>query len=441
MINKELLKELILSQRKIFLNVVSYIERETLDSALFDKIDDLKEAIVITGIRRSGKSYLMRLIWKKIKESEKTSSENFLYFNFEDEKLLDFSPSDFSVLLECFYEIIEVSKERKIYLFFDEIQNISGWEKFVNRLLEDGRYKVYITGSNASLLSKEIGTALTGRNYPINLFPLSFKELVKYRLGKITEKDFYDLDKKVEIKKIFSEYLENGGFPEVVINRFRPVLQEYLKNIVYRDIVLRRKIKSEINLREIVSFVSSNIGVPLSYENIAKMTEIKSLMTVKNYISYLMDAYLFFSVSKHSFSVKKQIYNPDKLYLIDSGMYQEVAVTNSSNIGRILESMVFIELKNRGKEIFYFSDKKECDFVIVSKRKIENLIQVTDYLNDDNRERETAGLLEAMEKYKLSSGLILTSDDEDEIKLENLSAGHAGKTITVKPIWKWLLER
>ncbi|HAT73898.1 MAG: hypothetical protein US30_C0004G0003 [Candidatus Moranbacteria bacterium GW2011_GWF2_36_839] len=434
MINKSLLKELILSQRKIFLNIENPIEREVIQNILFDKIDALKEAVVITGVRRSGKSFLMRLIWKKIKEKKKTSEENFLYFNFEDEKLLNFSATDLSILLECFYEVVDVDKKNKVYLFFDEIQNISRWEKFINRLLEDKRYKIYITGSNARLLSKEIGTALTGRNYPINLFPLSFGELVKYKLGETGENDFYDSDKKKEIKKVFNQYFKNGGFPEIVINQFRPLLQEYLKNIVYRDIMLRKKIKSEINLREIVSFVSSNIGVILSYENIAKMTEIKSLMTVKNYISYLIDAYLFFSVPKHSFSIKKQIYNPDKLYLIDAGLYQEVAVTHSLNVGRILENIVFIELKNRGKEIFYFSDKKECDFVAVSKRKIESLIQVTDHLDANNREREIGGLLEAMEKYKLSSGLILTSDDDEEIILQN-------RTIIVKPIWKWLLEK
>ncbi len=434
MISKNLLKELILSQRKIFLSITNPIEREIISDNLFDKIDALKEAVVITGIRRSGKSFLMRLIWRKIKEIKKTSGENFLYFNFEDEKLLNFSANDFSILLECFHEVINIDRKKKIYLFFDEIQNISRWEKFINRLLEESRYKIYITGSNASLLSKEIGTALTGRNYPINLFPLSFRELVGYRLGDVKKGDLYDAEQKNKIKKIWSQYLENGGFPEVVINRFRPILQEYLKNIVYRDIMLRRKIKSEINLREIVAFISSNIGVPLSYENIAKMTEIKSLMTVKNYISYLLDAYLFFSIPKHSFSIKKQIYNPDKMYLIDVGMYREVAVLNSSNVGRILENAVFQELKNRGKEIFYFAGKKECDFIIASKRKIENLIQVTDHLDSTNYERETGGLLEAMEKYKLSTGLILTSDDEDEVAIQN-------KTIIIKPIWKWILER
>ena len=422
-----------MSQRKIFLTIVNPIEREVVSSAIFDKINALKEAIVITGVRRSGKSFLMRLIWQKIKATARIGDKNFLYFNFEDEKLLGFSAADLSILLECFYEVVEVDKSKKIYLFFDEIQNITGWEKFINRLLEDGRYKIYITGSNASLLSKEIGTALTGRNYPINLFPLSFGELVRYRLGKIEEDDLYDLDKKVKIRNIFAQYLKNGGFPEVVINEFRPILQEYLKNIVYRDIMLRRKIKSEINLREIVSFVSSNIGVPLSYEKIAKMAEIKSRMTVKNYISYLLDTYLFFSIPKHSFSIKKQIYNPDKLYFIDAGMYQEVAVANSPNNGRILENVVFLDLKKRGKDVFYFSDKGECDFVVVLKRKVECLIQVTEHLGNNNREREISGLIEAMEKYKFTSGLILTSDDEDEIKMQN-------KTITVKPIWKWLLE-
>jgi predicted AAA+ superfamily ATPase len=432
MINRNLLKELILSQRKIFLNVVNPIEREVISGSLFNKINALKEAIVITGVRRSGKSFLMRLIWKKIRTKTGISKENFLYFNFEDEKLLNFSATDLAVLVECFYEIIEVDKKSKVYLFFDEIQNIAGWEKFINRLLEDGRYKIYITGSNARLLSKEIGTALTGRNYPINLFPLSFSELVNYKLGKITASGFYERDIRIKIKKIFAEYLENGGFPEVVINQFRPILQEYLKNIVYRDIVLRRGIKSEINLREIVSFISSNIGVPLSYHNIAKMTGIKSIMTVKNYVSYLLDAYLFFSIPMHSPSLKKQIYNPDKLYLIDAGMYQEVAVTSSPNTGRLLENIVFLELKNRGKEIFYFSDKKECDFVVISKRKIESLIQVTDHLGADNRQREIAGLLAAMKKYDLFDGLILTNGDEDEIRIEN-------RVILVKPIWKWIL--
>lgn len=388
--NKETIKYLIMSQRDVFLNTKGAIERTVLSDPDFWKINALKEAVIITGVRRSGKSYLLRLVWQKIAAESKENGENFLYFNFEDEKLLDFSHKDFDLLLETFFELFETGKKEKIYLFFDEIQNIFGWEKFINRLLEERRYKIYITGSNARLLSREIGTALTGRNYPMVLFPLSFSEFAGHKLKKkISEKDFYDRGRKIELKKMFLEYIENGGFPEIVLSGFRPLLQEYLKNIIYRDIFLRHRIKSEINLREIVSFVSSNIGVPLSFGNIAKMTEMKNVMTVKNYLSYLLDSFLFFSLSMHSYSVKKQIYNPDKIYLVDSGLYFEVANLSSPNFGRALENAVFLELKRRKKETFYFSGKRECDFIVVQKRKVVEAVQVAKIL-DGNSEEENS---------------------------------------------------
>lgn len=432
--NKETIKSLIISQRGIFLNTKGAIERSVLSDPVFWKINVLKEAVIVTGVRRSGKSYLLRLIWQKIAAESNSSEDNFLYFNFEDEKLLDFSHKDFDLLLEAFFELFETKRKDKIYLFFDEIQNITGWEKFINRLLEEGKYKIYITGSNARLLSREIGTALTGRNYPIMLFPLSFSEFASYKLkNKISKNDFYKLEQKIKLKKLFSEYLENGGFPEIVLSGFRPLLQEYLKNIIYRDIFLRYRIKSEINLREIVSFVSSNIGVPLSYGNIAEMTEMKSVMTVKNYLSYLMDSFLFFSLSRHSYSIKKQIYNPDEMYLVDTGLYFEVANLNSLNFGRALENVVFLELKRRKKEIFYFSGKKECDFVVVQKRKVVEAIQTTKIVSKINEKREFAGLIEAMDKYGLKKGLIITKDQEDEKRIK-------GKIIKIVPVWKWIME-
>ncbi|MDD3487528.1 MAG: ATP-binding protein [Candidatus Moranbacteria bacterium] len=432
--NKEIIKSLILSQREIFLNTKGSIERSILSNPDFWKINALKEAVIITGVRRSGKSYLLRLVWQKIVAEKSRSEKNFLYFNFEDEKLLDFSPLDFDLLLEAFFELFETKKSGKIYLFFDEIQNISGWEKFINRLIEEGRYKIYITGSNARLLSREIGTALTGRNYPVTLFPLSFFEFASHKLKrKITKNDFYGRERRIKLKKAFSEYLENGGFPEVVLSGFRPLLQEYLKNIIYRDIFLRYRIKSEINLREIVSFVSSNIGVPLSFGNIARMAEMKNVMTVKNYLSYLLDSFLFFPLSRYSHSIKQQIYNPDKMYLVDSGLYFEVANLNSSNFGRALENAVFLELKRRKKEAFYFSGKKECDFLVVQKRKVIEAVQVTRSLGKSNEERELAGLFEAMEKYGLKKGLIITEDQEGERKI-------GGKAVKIIPAWKWILE-
>lgn len=434
MITPETLKEVILRQRKIFLDTKKAISREILFGKKFQKIISLREIVIITGIRRSGKSYLMRLIWKKIAKESKMPETNFLYFNFEDENLLRFDVSDFEVLLECYFEILEPNRNKKIYLFFDEIQNIGGWEKFANRLREDRRYKVFITSSNATLLSSEIGTSLTGRNCPISLFPLSFREFCGFKLKRMLDnRDLYETETKIKFKKIFRDYLENGGFPEIVIRNFRPLLQEYLKNIIYRDIVLRYKIKNETNLREISAFIISNIGVSLSLEKISRMTKVKNLMSVKNYLSHLKNSFLFYSVAKFSYSLKDQIYNPDKIYVIDSGMYNEIAFLSSPNFGRILENIVFLELKRRGKDVYYYREKNECDFVIRENNSINTVIQVTKNLNLQNENREIMGLVEAMNKFELKEGLILTEDQEEERKIK-------GKSIKLVPLWKWLIE-
>jgi len=434
MINPEIIKELILRQRKIFLDTSEAISREILVEKKFQKSISLREAVIITGVRRSGKSYLMRLIWKKIAAERKMPENNFLYFNFEDEKLLKFSASDFETLLEGYFEVIEPEKSKKIYLFFDEIQNIPGWEKFINRLREDRGYKIFITGSNAALLSKEIGTALTGRNFPVSLFPLSFREFCGFKLKReLTEKDFYGAEEKARLKKIFKSYLKNGGFPEVVIQNFRPLLQEYLKNIIYRDIILRHKIKNEASLREISAFVISNIGVNLSLEKISRMTKVKNLMTVKNYLSHLEDTFLFYAVPKFSYSVKDQIYNPDKIFVVDTGMYNEVAFISSANSGRVLENAVFLELKGRGRDVFYFRENNECDFVIREKNRPDMAIQVTKRLDAQNENREIDGIVEAMKKLKLKKGIIITEDQEDERTIK-------GKKIKIIPVYKWLLE-
>jgi predicted AAA+ superfamily ATPase len=432
MITKNTIKKTIVEQRKIFLETTGFIKREILCDKKFLRACDLKEAVIVTGVRRSGKSFLLRLIWKKLKEEKKIKSDNFLYVNFEDEKLIDFWTEDFEVLLESYFELFELGRKRKIYLFFDEIQNVSGWEKFVNRLLEAGTYKIFITGSNASLLSREIGTALTGRSVGISLFPLSFREFAVFKLGRLPQKrKLFERDTRVALKKLFEEYSENGGFPEVVLQNFRPLLQEYLRNIIYRDIVLRYQIRSEINLREITSFVVSNIGVILSLEKIRKMTKMKNLMTIKNYLSYLENSFLFYLVPKYSHSVKEQIYNPDKIYVIDPGMYREISFATSPNSGRALENIVFLELKRRGGETYYFKEKNECDFLIKDKGNIQ-AVQVTKTLSRENEDREVSGLSEVMKKFNLKTGLIITDDQEDELKRES-------ELIRVFPAWKWLL--
>lgn len=433
MITRELLKRIITEQRRVFLKTGLIIEREILSAGDIEKIISLKEAIIITGVRRCGKSYLMRLIWKKIAAAKKVKAENFLYVNFEDEKLLDFTAKDFDALLESYLELFEADQREKIYLFFDEIQNIKNWERFINRLLENGGYKIFITGSNAALLSKEIGAALTGRNYSLNLYPLSFKEFAHYKIGRSFQaKELYDQKFRILVKKTIKNYLANGGFPEVVLQNFRPLLQEYLKNIIYRDIVLRYRIKSEINLREIALFVISNIGTIISLEKIARMTKIKNIATVKNYLSYLESSFLFYLTPKYSPSIKKQIYNPDKIYAVDLGLYNEAAFLTSPNDGRLLENFVFLELKRLYEKIYYFKEERECDF-IVKERETILAIQVTKLLTPENEGREIGGLLEAMETLNLKMGRIISADQEEERKIK-------GKTIKIIPIWKWLFR-
>jgi hypothetical protein len=227
--------------------------------------------------------------------------------------------------------------------------------------------------------------------------------------------------------------VENGGFPEVVLQNFRPLLQEYLRNIIYRDIVLRYKIKQEANLKEIAAFAISNIGNDLSLKRIAQMAKMKNITTVKNYLSYLENSFLFYRASKHSYSLKTQIYNPDKFYVVDHGFYNETAFSSSSDKGKVLENMVYMELKREYPQIYYYRGKKECDFVVKEKNKITQAIQTTVALNDGNRQREIGGLLEAMDEFALKEGLILTESESARIERD-------GKVIEVKPIWQWCLR-
>lgn len=428
------IKQIIVEQREIFLFTDQAIERDLLSSQRFADICRLREAVLITGVRRCGKSYTLKLIWQKIKRELAAPSDNFLYVNFESEKMLGFEPKNFDMLLEAHLELCAPERERPTYLFFDEIQTVAGWEKFINRLQEDNRYKIFITGSNASLLSKATSQALTGRSFPVRLHPLSFKEFCRHRLGQERAAPGWEQrEQRIAIKKSFREYLAIGGFPEVVKTGFRPLLEEYLRNIIYRDIVLAHRIKYEASLREIVAFITANVGAPLSLEKISRLTRVKNIMTVKNYLSYLTDSFLFGSVHQHSWSVKQQIYNPDKMYLCDVGLYAEMSLAPGENSGRALENAVYNELARRGHEVYYFSAGHECDFILGDKRRVTGAVQACFRLTAENREREIGGLALAMEKYDLAEGLILTEDEEDE-----LSVG--GKNISVLPAYKWLLK-
>ncbi|MBI2044623.1 ATP-binding protein [Candidatus Pacearchaeota archaeon] len=402
MISKETIKNVITSQRDFLDSSEQGILRE---KGREMKIED-SFALIITGVRRCGKSTLMNQLLKKQKKG--------YYLNLEDPRLGGFDFSDFNKVEAIMKELYG---EGGVY-FFDEIQNVPGWERFI-RYLVDRKEKVVLTGSNASILSKELGTKLTGRHLSVELFPFSFEE-------------FLSLKKQEPSIKSFEEYLIKGGFPEYLKKENPEVLHELLTDIVMKDIAARFGIKNTAILNKIVIYLISNVGKEFSYNSIKKMFEIKSVKSVIDYISFFENAYLVFTLPRFSYSYKQQQVNPKKVYSIDNGFSSNNSASFSKDQGKLLENLVFLSLRKRYKNIFYFQEKNECDFVIKEKDKITKAVQVCFDLNEDNKDREINGLLEALEKFNLKDGIILTYKQDDEFNIKN-------KKIKVLPVWKWLL--
>jgi predicted AAA+ superfamily ATPase len=416
--NKDRLKEIMFDQQDVFNNRKHLIPRDI----ELEKHIATSQVIIISGIRRCGKSSLLYLIKEKmnLKEAE------YCYFNFDDERII----TDISILENIYNLHIEIYGEEPV-LFLDEIQNIDNWEKFVNRMYEQG-IKVFVTGSNAKLLSSEISTSLTGRNKLIELYPFSFSEYLrfigsKYNLNRITPKS------KSLLLKDFNNYFETGGFPLVVKENDTELINAYFQDILYRDIISRYGITQVNEIKQIGLYFASNIGKLFSYSTLQEISGVKSLSSIKDYLYYYEQSYLYFYLKKFDYSVKKQIMNPKKVYTIDPAFAHRLGFHFSENKGRILENIVFLELLRRGKEVYYHSGKKECDFVVKEGLNIVEAIQVSYQVNGNNYEREYQGLQEAKHTYNLKEGLMLINDIEES----NIPNNNG---IKVMPVWEWLLK-
>jgi hypothetical protein len=399
-------------QQERFYRKESIVDRNINLKEFFSK----KHIVVITGIRRSGKSTLLKLF---------SQFKKGCYVRFDDVRFSNFEISDFEKIEE--YALQNYGSNPVFYL--DEVQEVPLWEKWVNDLFTKG-YKVFVTGSNASLLSSELSAQLTGRHVEISLFPFSFKEIMSLQdidLSKIT------IESKAKILTIFKEYLSSGGFPDVVLTNDVSLASQYYQDIVNRDIILRHKFKSQKDVMQFGLYVLSNATKLSSYNKIKSTIGIKSLETVKSYLDAFSNAYVLYPLQRFDYSVKKQIATPSKLYVGDQGFISQVGFHSSNELGRLLENLVLLELKRRQKQTYYHREKKECDFVIKEGLDITSAIQVCYELTDENKKREIEGLIEACKIHSLSSGLILTYDQEDEFDVE-------GVKISVKPVWKWLLE-
>lgn len=422
MIEFNRIREVLLRQKARLFIEKSLISREILEEIL-TLLDD-KRIIIISGMRRVGKSTLLTEIMLQLKSQNK----GYCYVNFEDEAFLDFEAQDFEKLNEILTEIYGGGS----YYFFDEVQNVENFEVFVRRLQDDGK-KLFLTGSNSSLLSKEFGTKLTGRYKLFELYPFSFKEILLKNKIFLHKPLHFTIEEKTQMKSLFKNYMEFGGVPEYLENKDTDYIKTIYENILFRDIISRYNIKSQKILRELVNVLSTNISSPFTYNSLKKSLNLSNAITVKEYISYLNNTYLFFEVLRFDHSIRKQLSFPRKIYIIDPAFFNIIGTTFKTNFGRIFENLVFLELKRKNMEIFYFQKEKECDFVIKQGNTILKAIQACYQFTKENKEREIAGVLEAMKEFKLKEGIILTYEQEEELNID-------GKKIIIKPLWKWLLE-
>ena len=398
-----LLKETIRKVAEIQLDEVKMLDQGAKRDIL-DSIDVASPmAIIISGVRRCGKSTLLKQIMKK--------SKSFNYFNFEDERVLGFDVPDFEKLDEVFSEL---SPGASCY-FFDEIQNVPGWERFVRRKLDEGK-KFFITGSNSSLLSKELGTKLTGRHLTYELFPMSYRETLR-------------LTGEQASLSSFSKYFYKGGFPGYIKYDNDMMLQQIFNDIVIKDVVVRYSLKDPVLVKNLAKYLLTNAGNEFSYNGLKKAFDVGTASTISNFISYFEDSYLLFTIPKFSYSYKKQLMNPKKAYAIDHGLARANSVSFSEDNGRILENIVFLQLRRLYPSIFYFREKNECDFIVQDRAGKMQAIQVCYRLDEDSLRREMKGLKEAMDMMGLKKGTIVTFDQEDKFG-----------DIEVMPAWKWLLK-
>ncbi len=378
-------------QREIYTKADKGVRRDALSAIT----PPSRHALIITGIRRCGKSTLLYQLMDEL-------FPDAFYMNFDDNRLYGFDNSDFQRL----DEVIDESGSR--VLLFDEIQEVSGWERYVRQKLDEN-FKVIITGSNASLLSRELGTKLTGRHLNTEIFPFSYEEFLRATKMKAGEGSVI-------------RFMEKGGFPEYLNTGKDAVLSELFDDILIRDIVIRYGIRDIKGLQRLALWLISNTGNAVTGSKLKQAVEISATSTIMEYFSYLEMAFLFHFVPRFSFSVRSQMISPRKIYSADNGLITVNSASFTDDRGRKLENIVYTYLRARYKSIFYYSESRECDFIVTQKGKKPLAIQVCYTLDRDNLERELGGLFEALSFFKLKDGIIVTLNQSDTFTKNGLTA-------------------
>ena len=397
--------------------------------SLLLKSASIREVVVITGVRRSGKSTLMyQMVDNLLKEG--VDAEQILFVNLEDNRLAGDS-------LEDIYDAYRsgLNPDKKAHIFLDEVHRREGWESWIRKHYDIGSdCKFVISGSCSYLLRREYSTLLTGRNLTFEVFPLSFREFLAFKNipvneGKLEKGVILDKDRHI-ILRALKEYLGLGGFPDIFFKEkdFKTrVLSQYFDDILYKDIIDRHSLNSQ-KTKDLALYLTTNFTSLVSLRNLRNSLGL-SYESIKDYLAYYKEAFLFFTVDHFSYSLKEQKTNPSKVYCIDNGLRNAISFKFSEDAGKLAENLVFLELRRRGCDIYYWRDKSEVDFIV--KNRDQTLTAVNVSHTDDIEEREAKSLLEFKEKFpKTKELLVLTKDTEKK----------EGK-IKYIPLWKWLLEK
>jgi len=402
-----------------------------------EPIMDVPSIVTIIGGRRTGKTTLLKQMIHKLVEGG-TPKEHIVYINFEDERI----PREtgiFQDLLDARAEMFPGIPIATCWFFFDEIHEIPGWELFLRRLHENYSSNIFLTGSSSKLLSKEIATTLRGRTISQELYPFSFREFLIHK-GYDPEKQ-HTTREKAAIRNELRNYLREGGYPETIGQSYSvktKILRSYLDVMIFRDLIERHQITNHHVLRQYIKKMLANTAreasVHKTFQELKSQGHKVSKDLLYNFQVWCEEIYLLFQLPQYHGSLVKQQSGSKKIYGIDTGLINSTSFRASQDLGRMMENLVFLELKRRGLDVFYNKEEMECDFLIRHKERIIHAIQVTCTLSDEAvRKREIAGLVHAMNKYKLDTGTLITMSDERI----TLPGTHQ---IQVWPLWKWLLN-
>jgi len=419
--SKDQIKSMLLEQFDSFWKRDIGIPRDRLSEV--EKAANLPHSVIVSGLRRVGKSTLLAQI------AHRLGKDAFYYLNFEDDRFLGFQAEDANDLYQT---LLELFGERKV-IVIDEIQNITGWEHFVRRFMEMG-FKFYITGSNASLLSRELGTRLTGRYVPIELFPFSFREFLRFRGQPAPDLQRMTTADKGRLNSALDAYLQVGGIPDALKYPELALLRTLYDDVLYRDIATRHHLDAITALKELAFFLISNPANLVSFNKLKDQFHLGSVNTIKSYIVYMANSWLLFTMNLYDFSVKRQQIAAKKIYCIDSGLSNAVGFGFSPNTGKLLENLVFLTLRQQAKELYYYTTPGglEVDFYLPERQQ---LVQVTQTLeNPATRERELRALAEAVQTVKVKSAMILSNSNEDGFEVN-------GVPVEVRSTAEWVLSQ